>query len=203
MSQWSDIAYTDDIRSAQQTYGTRECNKKLESRDRDMSIDDNLAAFIATRDSIYLATASADGRPYIQHRGGEPGFIKVLDNRTLGFAEYPGNKQLITTGNLFENDQAFIFMMDYPNRQRIKLWGRAEIVDNPAFIARVLDGGSAIDRKIARAIRFRVEAWDANCPKHITERYTSDVFAKATEVMRNRIAELEAEIAKLKRETPD
>jgi len=203
MSTWSDIAYTDAIRAMQEKYGTRDFNRKIEARDKDMSIDDNLAAFITTRDSIYLATASAGGRPYIQHRGGEPGFIKVIDAQTIGFAEYPGNQQLISTGNLSENDQAFIFMMDYPSRQRIKLWGRAAIVDDPAVIAQVMDGGSAIDRRVTRALRFAVEAWDANCPKHITPRYTEHDVARATEIMRKRIAELEAEVRQLKGEAAD
>lgn len=197
MTKWADIVFTDAVRVAQEKYGTRDFNARLESSERAPDLDENIIGFIRTRDSIYFGTASANGRPYIQHRGGEPGFIKVLDSRTLGFAEYPGNKQLITTGNLAENPQAFIFLMDYPSRQRIKLWGRAEIVDDPDFVNSV---ASEIPgrHQPERALRFQIDAWDINCPKYITPRYTEADVARATETMRNRIAELEAEIVRLK-----
>ncbi|MBZ0218706.1 MAG: pyridoxamine 5'-phosphate oxidase family protein [Fimbriimonadaceae bacterium] len=198
MSKWSEVAYTDAVRNVQERYGTREFNRRIEEREKPTEITDDLAAFIATRDSIYLATASTEGRPYIQHRGGAVGFIKVLDNHHIGFAEYPGNKQLISTGNLSENDHAFIFMMDYPMRQRIKLWGRAEISDDPELVSRLLDGEQKSSKGIARALRFKVEAWDANCPKYIQQRYTQQDIALATEVLRRRIEELEAEVLRLK-----
>ncbi len=197
MTKWADIVFTDAVRTAQEKYGTRDFIARLESSDRTPDMDEFIIGFIRTRDSIYFGTASASGRPYIQHRGGEPGFVKVLDSRTLGFAEYPGNKQLITTGNLAENPQAFIFLMDYPSRQRVKLWGRADIVDDPDFVETVSDKIPG-RRQPERALRFQVDAWDINCPKYITPRYTEADVARATETMRNRIAELEAEVERLK-----
>lgn len=198
MKKWADIVFTDTIRSVQGKYGTRDFNARLEKSDRTPDLDENIISFIQSRDSIYFATATADGRPYIQHRGGEPGFIRVIDTKTLGFAEYPGNKQLITTGNLAENPHAYMFLMDYPNRQRIKLWGRAEIVDDPDFVKSVADEIPGRHQP-ERALRFHIDAWDINCPKYITPRYTEAEVARATEIMRSRIAELEAEVAKLKR----
>jgi uncharacterized protein len=197
MTKWADIVFTDAVRGAQEKYGTRDFNARLEASERTPDLDDNIIAFIRSRDSIYFGTASADGRPYIQHRGGEPGFIKMLNSRTLGFAEYPGNKQMITTGNLAENPQAYIFLMDYPSRQRIKLWGRADIVDDPDFVKSVTEENPGRHQS-ERALRFQVDAWDINCPKYITPRYTEADVARATEMMRNRIAELEAEVEALK-----
>jgi uncharacterized protein len=202
MSKWSEIAYTDAVREIQAKYGARDFNIHMEAREKPTGITDDLAAFIATRDSIYLATASADGRPYIQHRGGPPGFIKILDPHHLGFAEYPGNQQLISTGNLSENERAFIFMMDYPTRQRIKLWGRARISDNPDLISKVVDDDQKMAKHVQRALSFKVEAWDANCPKHILQRYTQEDVARATETLRTRIEKLEAEITELKGRDP-
>lgn len=197
MTKWADIVFTDAVRAAQEKYGTRDFNTRLELSDRTPDLDEFIMGFIRSRDSIYFGTASASGRPYIQHRGGEAGFIKVLDSRTLGIAEYPGNKQLITTGNLTENSQAFIFLMDYPSRQRVKLWGRADIVDDPEFIKSVGDEIPGRHQP-ERALRFRIDAWDINCPKYITPRYTEADVARATEKMRDRIAELEAENSRLK-----
>ncbi len=196
MSEWSDIIFTDTIRAVQEKYGTRDFCARLETSDRTPDLNENLVAFVESRDSIYFATSTATGRPYIQHRGGEPGFIRVLDSRTLAFAEYPGNKQFITSGNLAENPHAFIFLMDYPGRQRLKLWGHAEIVDDPDFTISV--GDEIPGRHQAeRALKFHIDAWDLNCPKYITPRYTEADIAKATEAMRNRIAELEAEVLRL------
>ena len=125
-----------------------------------------LAEFIARRDSFYLATASSDGQPYVQHRGGPRGFLRVLDEHTLGFADYRGNRQYITVGNLRENERAFIFLMDYEAQQRIKIWGRARVVvDDAALVARLMPPD--YKAKPERAILFTVEAWDANCPLHI------------------------------------
>ncbi len=136
-------------------------------------ITPELAAFIGQRDSLYLGTASAEGQPYIQHRGGPKGFLKVLDNKTLAFADFSGNRQYISVGNLDDNDRAFIFLMDYPNRRRIKIWGRAEFVeDSPSLLDRLAD--PAYRSTIERALVFHVEAWDANCPQHITPRFTQE-----------------------------
>ena len=130
-----------------------------------------LAAFIAEQDTAFLGTASADGAPYIQHRGGPKGFIKVVDERTLGFADYRGNRQYITLGNLSENDRAYLFLIDFSRRQRIKLWGRARVVENDdALIAKLFDHG--YKARPERVILFTIEAWDVNCSQHITARLT-------------------------------
>ncbi|MBI1355606.1 MAG: pyridoxamine 5'-phosphate oxidase [Acidobacteria bacterium] len=169
-------------------------------RDR---VDSMLEEFLAERESFYLGTASADGRPYIQHRGGPRGFLKVLDERTLAFADYGGNKQYISLGNLSENDRAFLFLMDYPNRTRIKIWGRAEAVeDDPALLARVADPGYR-DGKPERAIVFHLEAWDVNCQQHIQPRYTAEELEPALEGLRTEIAELRAENARLRALLPE
>ena len=139
------------------------------------TVTPDLAHFIAARDSFYLSTASADGQPYIQHRGGPPGFLRVLDEHTLAFADFRGNRQYISAGNLAENPRAFLFLMDYPNRSRIKIWGRAKVVeDDPALMERLVDPGYAA--RPEQAIVFTIEAWDVNCPQHITPRFTADEY---------------------------
>ncbi len=156
-----------------------------------------LAGFIAERDSLYLATAGADGQPYIQHRGGAKGFLKVLDDRTLGFADFRGNRQYITVGNLSENDKACFFLMDYANRRRVKIWGRARMVaDDAELMARLADAGYAT--RPEQAILFHLEAWDVNCPQHITRRYTEDHVAAVVAPLQQRIDALEAELASLR-----
>ncbi len=158
------------------------------------TITDELADFIAERDSFYIATASADGQPYIQHRGGPKGFLKVLGDRTLGFADFSGNRQYISLGNLSENDRAQLFLMDYANRRRIKIWGRARVVeDDPALLERLID--PAYKARPERAFVFEVEAWDVNCPQHITPRYTEAEIAPVIERLQSRIAALEAKLA--------
>ena len=156
-----------------------------------------MPAFIADLDTAFLATVSAAGAPYIQHRGGPKGFIKVLDDKTLGFADYAGNRQYITISNLAENDRAYLFLLDFAARRRIKIWGRARVVENdPALLARLTDAGYRA--RPERAILFTVEAWDVNCTQHITARFTESEIADATVVLRERIAALEAENARLR-----
>ncbi|MEQ8344164.1 MAG: pyridoxamine 5'-phosphate oxidase family protein [Sneathiellaceae bacterium] len=193
-----DIVFTPAIRQVQEAYGSRRQMARLEAHNRwGREIDGDLATFLAARNSFYLATASAEGRPYIQHRGGLPGFLKVLDGRTLGFADYPGNRQYITAGNLSENGQAFIFLMDYANRRRVKLWGRAEVVtDDATLIARLHD--PRMPARPERAIRFHLEAWDLNCPQFIPAKYDEPEVAAALQKLQDRIAELEAELAAAK-----
>jgi predicted pyridoxine 5'-phosphate oxidase superfamily flavin-nucleotide-binding protein len=160
-------------------------------------ITPELKGFIAGLDTAFLATVSAAGAPYIQHRGGPKGFIKVLDDRTLGFADYAGNRQYITISNLADNDHAYLFLLDFAARRRIKIWGRARVVENdPALLTRLADPGYRA--RPERAILFTVEAWDVNCPQHITARFTANEVADATVVLRERIAELEAENARLR-----
>jgi predicted pyridoxine 5'-phosphate oxidase superfamily flavin-nucleotide-binding protein len=156
-----------------------------------------LAKFIAVQDTAFLATATADGAPYLQHRGGPKGFIKVIDDRTLGFADYRGNRQYITLANLSENDRAFLFLLDPARRQRIKIWGRARVVENdPALIERLFDEG--YKARPERVILFTIEAWDVNCSSHIVTRFTEDEIEEAFAAVRDRIAELEAENARLR-----
>lgn len=173
----SDVAFTPAVKAQQERLGSREGYARVEQRGGwSDQISPDLAQFIAERDALYLGTASADGQPYIQHRGGPPGFLKVLDRRTLAFADFAGNAQYISLGNLAENDRAFIFLMDYPHRKRIKIWGRARYVENDsALLTQLVDPDYAA--KPERAIVFDIVAWDVNCPQHITPRYTVDEMA--------------------------
>ena len=194
----SDIAFTPAVKAWQARLGSRAgYARRAEKRDWSDSVTPELAAFLAERDSFYLATASAEGRPYIQHRGGPAGFLKAIDDKHLAFADFGGNKQYITAGNLSENDRASIFLMDYANRQRIKLWGRARVVeDDAALLERLAD--PAYRAKPERAVVFEIEAWDVNCPQHITRRYTEAQIAPAVAKLQARIDELEAEVKELK-----
>ena len=156
-----------------------------------------LAKFIAEQDTAFLATATADGAPYLQHRGGPRGFIKVIDDRTLGFADYRGNRQYITLANLSENDRAFLFLLDPARRQRIKLWGRARVIeDDHALIERLFDKG--YQARPERAILFTIEAWDVSCSSHIVTRFTEAEIGDALATVQSRIAELETENARLR-----
>ena len=194
----SDIAFTPAVKALQERNGSRAGYARMaEKKDWHDTVTPDLAAFLAERDSLYLATASAEGRPYIQHRGGPKGFLKVLDDKRLAFADFGGNRQYISAGNLSENDQAAIFLMDYPNRRRIKLWGRARVVeDDPELLARLVEPG--YKAKPERAFLFEVEAWDVNCPQHITPRYSEAEIAPALAKLQARIAELEAEVKRLR-----
>jgi len=155
-----------------------------------------LEKFIAEQDTAFLATATADGAPYLQHRGGPKGFIKVIDERTLGFADYRGNRQYITLANLSENDQAYLFLLDPARRQRIKLWGRARVVeDDPALVEKLFDAG--YKAKPERAILFTIEAWDVNCSSHIVTRFTESEIEDAFAAVRAKVEALQAENARL------
>jgi predicted pyridoxine 5'-phosphate oxidase superfamily flavin-nucleotide-binding protein len=179
-------------RGSRQTYEARETKRPF--RDR---VTPDLAAFLATVDTAFLATATADGRPYIQHRGGPKGFIKALDERTLAFADFAGNRQYITLANLGENDRAYLFLLDFPTRQRVKIWGRARVIeDDPELLARLAD--PAYRARPERVIAFTIEAWDTNCPSHITPRFTEAEIRQASAALVERIAALEAEVARLK-----
>ncbi len=170
MAHRSDIAFSTAVKRAQTERGSRSIyERKMLRRDWPDTIDADLADFIRARDSAYLGTASTSGQPYIQHRGGPPGFIRVLDEHTLAFADYSGNRQYISVGNLSENDRAFLFLMDYESRRRVKLWGTARFVENDAaLVERVRDPDYPAD--VERVLLFRVLAWDVNCPSHITPR---------------------------------
>lgn len=192
----SDIAFTPAVKAIQERRGSRAGYAKLEARGGFATeLTDELARFLAERDSVYLATASATGRPYVQHRGGPRGFLRVLDGHTLGWADFRGNRQYVTTGNLAENDQAFLFLMDYASRTRVKLWGRARVVDDAALVARLMPAGY---RAVAeQAVLFTLEAWDANCPQHIPRKLDAAEVEGERARLRARIAALEAENAKL------
>ncbi|MCH8918009.1 MAG: pyridoxamine 5'-phosphate oxidase [Alphaproteobacteria bacterium] len=191
----SDVAFSPAVKRLQEENGSRGGYAKMESRGGwSDTVTGDLARFIAARDSFYLATANGAGQPYIQHRGGPPGFLKVVDGHTLAFADFRGNRQFITAGNLSENEQAYIFLMDYANRRRIKIWGRARVVDDdPALLAGLVD--KDYDAVPERAVVFEVTAWDVNCPQHITPRFTEAEVAELTAPLKSRIAELEAQLA--------
>jgi predicted pyridoxine 5'-phosphate oxidase superfamily flavin-nucleotide-binding protein len=156
-----------------------------------------LASFIAEQDTVFLATATAAGAPYLQHRGGPKGFIKVIDEKTLGFADYRGNRQYITLANLSENDRAFLFLLDPARKQRIKLWGRARVVeDDPALVERLFDKG--YKARPERAILFTIEAWDVNCSSHIVARFTEEDIEAAFATIKDKLAALQDENARLR-----
>ncbi|MBI3515470.1 MAG: pyridoxamine 5'-phosphate oxidase family protein [Proteobacteria bacterium] len=194
----NDIVFTPAVRQAQERYGSRGKGASLEARGRfARPITEDVAAFIALRDSCYFGTASADGRPYIQHRGGPPGFLKLLDGHTIGFADFRGNRQYISAGNLSENDRAFLFLTDYTAQARVKLWGRARVVDDdPALIERLRMPG--YDAVVERAIVFTIEAWDTNCDQHIPQLVHVDEVAQHLMTAKARIEALEADVARLK-----
>jgi uncharacterized protein len=193
----TDIVFTPAARRAQAERGSARAYEKRIAAGFPDRVTDDLAAFIAELDTAFLATVSAAGAPYIQHRGGPKGFIKVLDEKTLGLADYAGNRQYITIGNLAGNDRAYLFLLDFARQRRIKLWGRARVVeDDPALLARLSDRGYRA--RPERAILFTVEAWDVNCSQHITARFSEDEVAQATAPLLKRIASLETENARLR-----
>ena len=195
----SDIAFTPTVKQAQRDRGSRDMYAKVEQRGawRDRVTPD-LIAFIAERDSFYLGTATADGQPYIQHRGGPKGFLKALDEHTLALADFSGNRQFVSLGNLSENDKAFIFLVDYPHRRRVKIWGTATFVeDDAALMARLVD--PSYEAAPERALVFTVEAWDINCPQHITPRYEEGEAEREIQVLRDRVQQLTSENARLRR----
>lgn len=170
----SDIAFTPAVKAIQQQRGSRETYARMEQRRGwRTEITPDLKEFIASLDMFYLGTASAEGQPYIQYRGGPAGFLKVLDERTLAFADFSGNQQFISVGNLSENPRAFIFLMDYANRRRIKLWGLARAIEDDPLLVEALED-PAYPWPVERAIIFEIQAWDANCPQHIHPRVRVD-----------------------------
>lgn len=191
----SDVAFTPAVKLIQSVKGSRAGYAKLEQgRGWRTNVTPELAEFISGLDMFYLGTASADAQPYIQHRGGPAGFLKVIDDKTLAFADFGGNKQYITAGNLSENPKAFIFLMDYANAHRVKLWGTAKVVENdPALLDQLRD--PYYPAKVERAIVFTIEAWDTNCSQHIHQRFTEEQIGPVIEKLQARIAELEGKLA--------
>lgn len=192
----SDVAFTPAVKAIQTRKGSRAALARREEAGAwPTAITPELAAFIAGQRSVFLATASAAGQPYIQHRGGPPGFLHVLDENTIAFADFIGNRQYITQGNLAENPQAYLFLIDYARPRRIKLWGTARVADDPALLARLMPENYRA--RADAAILFTLAAWDTNCPQHIPQRLDAAAVAAALEERDRRIAALEAELERL------
>jgi predicted pyridoxine 5'-phosphate oxidase superfamily flavin-nucleotide-binding protein len=193
----SDIAFTPAVKAEQQRRGSRAGYARMEAKGGwPTVVTDELAGFIGEARSFFLATASKDGQPYIQHRGGPKGFLRVLDEHTLAFADFSGNKQYISSGNLSENTRACIFIMDWQHRQRVKIWGEARVVEGDADLNAKL--ALDYDARVVQAIVFRVKAWDANCPQHIPQMLYAEDVAKSVSALQAHIADLERENAVLR-----
>jgi predicted pyridoxine 5'-phosphate oxidase superfamily flavin-nucleotide-binding protein len=198
MSSSSDIAFTPSVKAVQERRGSRQGYAHMEAKGGwATAVSPDLAVFIAEVRSFYLATASKDGQPYIQHRGGPKGFLRVLDDNTLAFADFSGNRQYITTGNLAENSRAFIFLMDYANRRRVKLWGTARVVEGDLELMQRLTVEGYRGRP-EQVIVFTLEAWDTNCPQHIPQMFFAEDIEEAVDKLKDRIAQLEEENAALR-----
>ncbi len=203
MASNSDIAFSPSVKAIQSRRGSRDLYHKVEASGGFRArIDDRLKATLAEANSAYLATASAAGQPYVQHRGGPPGFIRVLDDRTIGFADYSGNRQYITAGNLAENPQAFLFLMDYAHRRRIKIWGAARVIDDDhKLIEELMPVG--YQARAEAAILFEITAWDTNCPQHIPQKIDADLVAAVLADRDTEIARLKAALATLQTSNGD
>jgi predicted pyridoxine 5'-phosphate oxidase superfamily flavin-nucleotide-binding protein len=198
MTYSSDVAFTPAVKAVQERKGSRRSYSRMEeSGSWQTRITPDLRAFIESQTSVFLATANPCGQPYIQHRGGPPGFLSVVNEETLGFVDFVGNRQYITLGNLAENPQAHLFLIDYAHRKRVKIWGAARVVeDDPELTVRLMPKG--YKARPSQVILFKVSAWDANCPQHIPQRFeAADVDAALAE-RDQRIAELEAQLARLR-----
>jgi len=191
----SDIAFTPAVKAIQIEKGSRAAYANVErGRGWQTSVSPELRVFLSGLDMFYLGTANAEGQPYIQYRGGSPGFLKVVNDNTLGFADFGGNQQYITLGNLSENPKAFIFLMDYVNSRRIKLWGTARVVEDDFGLLEHLHDPEYPGR-VERAILFSIEAWDVNCPQHIHKRIPQNDVAPIVERLQQRIKELDVQVA--------
>ena len=194
----SDLAFTPTVKAIQSRKGSRQGYASMEERGSwETRITPDLAEFIGRQSSVFLGTASGDGQPHIQHRGGPPGFLKVLDDKLLGFADFAGNRQYITLGNLTENPKAFIFLIDYRNRRRVKFWGEARVVeDDPALIKKLKPEG--YKARAEQAILFTVSAWDSNCPQHIPQRFEAAEVTAMLAERDKRIEDLTKELNRLR-----
>jgi len=199
----SDIAFTPSVKAIQSDKGSRTSYARMElGGSWETTVTPELTAFLSDLDMFYLGTANAEGQPYIQYRGGSPGFLKVVDEKTLGFADFGGNRQYITLGNFSENTKAFIFLMDYAHSRRIKLWGTLRVIENdPLLLDRLRDPSYA--GKVERAILFEIEAWDVNCPQHIHKRFSQKQVAPVIEQLQAKIAELETKLKALETKGQD
>lgn len=194
----SDIGFTPTVKAIQADKGSRASYARMEEAGSwKTRITPDLAAFIAAQTSVFLATANREGQPYIQHRGGPPGFLRVLDDSTIAFADFAGNRQYITAGNLADNPKAYLFLIDYAHRRRIKIWGEARVVaDDAGLVARLMPEN--YKARPEQAILFTVAAWDANCPQHIPQRFEAADVAAALAERDERIKVLEAEVLALR-----
>jgi predicted pyridoxine 5'-phosphate oxidase superfamily flavin-nucleotide-binding protein len=194
----SDVAFTDRVKAVQTRLGSRTAYARMEREGGfETEITGDVAAFVAEQRSFFLATASAAGQPYIQHRGGPPGFLHVLDARTLAFADFAGNRQYVSLGNLAENSRVHVFLIDYAHQRRVKIWGEAKVVeDDPVLLARLTPAGYRA--RPERAMVIRVAAWDANCPQHIPQRLEAEDVNEALAERDRRIAVLESELKALR-----
>jgi len=194
----SDIAFTPTVKGIQTRKGSRHAYSRMEQGGSwETRISADLASFIAEQTSVFLATVNAQGQPYIQHRGGPAGFLQVIDDRTLGFVDYAGNRQYISSGNLAESPKAHLFLMDYSRRQRVKIWGSARVVDGDAALIQQLMPPE-YKARAEHAIIFDVLAWDANCPQHIPMRLDALDVERELSSRDERIRALEAEVATLR-----
>ena len=196
---FAEIAFTESVKLQQQKYGSRRSYARMEQMARGNEITENEAEFIAQRDGFYLSTVGESGYPYVQFRGGPKGFLKVLDAKTLAYADFRGNMQYISVGNLIRNDKAALILMDYANRQRLKIYARIEVVeakDAPELIAQLQD--TSYEAQVERAMLLHVEAFDWNCPQHITQRFTVEEIRELNAPLYEHVAKLEAEIERLK-----
>jgi uncharacterized protein len=199
----SEIAFSPSVKAVQAHRGSRRAYAEFEARvGFRTQITPDLISILSEVDTSYLATANAAGQPYAQHRGGPKGFIRALDETTLGFADYVGNRQYITLGNLAENDQAFLFLMDYAHRRRVKIWGRARAVQfDRELVSRLMPEG--YPARAEQALLFKVSAWDINCPRHIPQKLDAADVAGVLAELRARIVRLEAENERLRATAPD
>jgi predicted pyridoxine 5'-phosphate oxidase superfamily flavin-nucleotide-binding protein len=194
----SDVAFTPTVKAAQTRKGSRRAYQRMEANGSwETRITPALASFIGDQRSVFLATANREGQPYIQHRGGPPGFLRVLDESTLGFVDFVGNRQYITTGNLADNPQAHLFLIDYSRRKRVKIWGEARVVEGDSDLVGKLMP-EAYKARPEQVILFTVHAWDANCPQHIPQRFEAAEVEALLAARDQRIAALEDELRELR-----
>ena len=194
----SDVAFTDTVKAIQARKGSRAAYARMEAGGSwEQAITADLRREIEAQTSVFIATASADGQPYIQHRGGPAGFLRVLDERTIGFADFAGNRQYITQGNLSDNPKAHLFLIDYEHRRRIKVWGTARVVEgDDELLRRLMPAG--YHARPEQVVLFNVTAWDVNCPQHIPQRFEAGDVERALAARDARIAELEAELERVR-----
>ena len=194
----SDVAFTPSVKAIQEEKGSRAAYAKVEQgHGWEQRVTPELKEFLAQRDMFYLGSSNAEGQPYIQYRGGPAGFLQVLDEQTLAFADFGGNRQYITLGNLAENPKVIIFLIDYLNRRRIKIWGTAKVVeDDPELLDQLRD--ESYPSRVERAIVFNIEAWDVNCPQHIHQRLPATQVAEVVGQLKAKIERLESELEMLR-----